>query len=116
MIWYSKKQKIRAYLAGKQGAERSAFDDLLGQWLSDGMQERLNALGLIRVEIHIDWLPEYRCIGIQGRKAKDYVDVQIEPESFFIARDRIEPDEGEEYPLESAEQFYRILAKTLCVS
>ena len=89
------------------------FAELLEQWLAGQMRERLETLGLRKLEFHIDWLPDYKCIDIQGHRDRMYVDIQIEPASFTIAMDEDEPDEPTEYALVSAEGFYETLRDTL---
>ena len=102
-MFLTKRGKIAAYL---KTASPSPFHDLLTQWHSGQMRERLESLGLTKLEFHIDWLPDYKCIDIQGRSGKLYVNIQIEPGAFTIAVDPDEPDEPMEFPLESAERFY----------
>ena len=91
----------------------TVFAAMLSDWYSGQMPERLAALGLTTMEFHINWLPDYRCIDIQAHWGKLYVDIQIEPASFTIAMDEIEPDEPMEYALVSAEGFYDTLRDTL---
>ena len=43
------------------------------------MRDRLESLGLTKLEFHIDWLPDYKCIDIQGRRDRLFVNIQIEP-------------------------------------
>ena len=77
------------------------------------MRDCLESLGLRKLEFHIDWLPDYNCIDIQGHRDRMYVDIQIEPASFTIAMDEDEPDEPTENALVSAEGFYDTLRDTL---
>ena len=109
-MFLTKRGKIAAYL---KTASPSPFAELLAQWHAGQMRERLEAIGLTKLEFHIDWLPDYKCIDIQGRRDRMYVDIQIEPASFTIAMDEDEPDEPTEYTLVSAEGFYDILRKAL---
>ncbi len=109
-MFQRKRSKIAAYL---QTSPPSPFALLLSDWYSGQMQERLSALGLVKLDCHIDWLPDYKCINIQGRYGKQYVDIQIEGDAFFIAADAVEPDEPEEFPLESADRFYLALRSFL---
>ena len=109
-MFLTKRGKIAAYL---KTASPSPFAELLAQWHTDQMRERMESLGLTKLEFHIDWLPDYKCIDIQGRRERMYVDIQIEPESFTIAMDEDEPDEPIEYALVSAEGFYDTLRDTL---
>ena len=105
-----KRGKIAAYL---KTASPSPFAELLAQSHTNQMRDHLESLGLGKLEFHIDWFPDYKCIDIQGRRDRMYVDIQIEPASFTIAMDEIEPDEPMEYALVSAEGFYDTLRDTL---
>ena len=109
-MFLTKRGKIAAYL---KTASPSPFHDLLTQWHSGQMRERLETLGLTKLEFHIDWLPDYKCIDIQGRLDRLFVNIQIEPASFAIAMDEDEPDEHMEYALVSAEDFYNTLREAL---
>ena len=109
-MFLTKRGKIAAYL---KTASPSPFTQLLTQWHAGQMRARLEAMGLTKLEFHIDWLPDYKCIHIQGRRVRMYVDIQIEPASFTIAMDEDEPDDPTEYALVSAEGFYDTLRDTL---
>ena len=109
-MFLTKRGKIAAYL---KTASPSPFTELLAQWHTDQMRDRMEAMGLRKLEFHIDWLPDYKCIDIQGRRDRTYVNIQIEPASFTIAVDENEPDEPTEYALMSAEGFYDTLRDTL---
>ena len=109
-MFLTKRGKIAAYL---KTASPSPFHDLLAQWHAGQMQKRLESLGLTKLEFHIDWLPDCKCIDIQGRRDRLYVDIQIEPASFTIAMDEDEPDDPTEYALVSAEGFYDTLREAM---
>ena len=109
-MFLTKRGKIAAYL---KTASPSPFHGLLEQWHAGQMRDRLEAMGLGKLEFHIDWLPDYKCIDIQGHRDRMYVDIQIEPASFTIAMDEDEPDEHTEYALVSAEGYYDALRDTL---
>ena len=109
-MFLTKRGKIAAYL---KTASPSPFHELLEQWHAGQMRARLEAMGLTKLEFHIDWLPDYKCIDIQGRRDRMYVDIQIEPASFTIAMDEDEPDDSTEYALVSAEGFYDTLRHAL---
>ena len=109
-MFLTKRGKIAAYL---KTASPSPFTELLAQWHAGQMRERLENMGLGKLEFHIDWLPDYKCIDIQGRRDRIYVNIQIEPASFTIAMDEDEPDEHMEYALVSAEGLYDALRDTL---
>ena len=109
-MFLTKRGKIAAYL---KTASPSPFHGLLEQWHAGQMRGRLESLRLRKLEFHIDWLPDYKCIDIQGHRDRMYVDIQIEPASFTIAMDEDEPDEHTEYALVSAEGYYDALRDTL---
>ena len=102
-MFLTKRGKIAAYL---KTASPSPFHELLEQWHAGQMRERLEAMGLRKLGFHIDWLPDYKYIDIQGRRDRMYVNIQIEPASFTIAMDEDEPDDPVEFPLRSTEDFY----------
>ena len=109
-MFLTKRGKIAAYL---KTASPSPFTELLEQWHTSQMRNRLESLGLRKLEFHIDWLPDYKCIDIHGRRDRLFVNIQIEPASFTIAVDENEPDDPTEYALVSAEGFYDTLRDTL---
>ncbi len=112
-MFQSKKKKIKNYIEEKYSSgEPTPFDELLCDYLSGEMKEILAGFGAKRIEIHIDWLSDYRCIGIQGVCDRNYLDLQIEPTEFSIGYDPVEPDDHREYPLESKEQAYSIVKQT----
>lgn len=81
--------------------------------MSGQLKERLLQLSLEKTEIYIDWLDDYRCIGIQGKYQKYYVELQIEENEFSIGYDAEEPDDPQTYSLETKEQVYSVLENTL---
>ena len=109
-MFLTKRGKIAAYL---KTASPFPFTELLEQWHTGQMCDRLESLGLRKLEFHIDWLSTYKCIDIQGRWDKLYVNIQIEPASFTIAMDEDEPDDPAEYTLVSVENFYDTLRDAL---
>lgn len=113
-MFQTKKKRIQSYIAEKASSCRlSPFDELLEEFLSGIMKECFLAFGIKKVEIHIDWLADYQCIGVQGVYHQSYLDLQIEPTEFSIGYDPVEPDEHTSYPLESKEQVYAIVKQTL---
>ncbi len=107
----SKTKKIKAYLADQRASgAMSAFDQLLEEQLNGSMEKRL---GLEKTSVHVDWLQDYRCIQIQGRYGKCFVDIQVEPTEFFVDCAEDEPDEALYHPLESPMQFYKTVEQTL---
>ena len=113
MLFQSKRNKVLQYLEQKKAAGWTAFDELLRDWAAGDMQERFREMGLTGVEIHLDWLEEYQCLGIQGKYRQNYVDLQIEPQQVLFAYDPVEPDEPECLPLESKEQVCTLLKERL---
>ena len=105
---FGKKKKISEYLLVKQKTQIvTAFDDLLLDYLSGTLKDKLVNLEMKHIDIHIDWLPDYKCIDIQGKVKEYYFDIQIEPESFSIAYDKDEPEDVMEYDLTSKNEFYK---------
>ncbi len=111
-MFQTKKKKIQKYLSEKAFEQFEPFDELLEEYLSGKMKETIAYLGTKKVEIHIDWLPNHRCIGIQGVYDGNYLDLQIEPTEFSIGYDSIEPDDLNYYPLKSKEQVYTVVKQT----
>ena len=66
-----KRTKIAEYLRSAPG---TAFAQLLSDWYGGTMHSELEALGLTKLDDHIDWLPDTKCISIQARYGKLYVD------------------------------------------
>ena len=108
-MFQTKKKKIQTYLSEISSAHFTPFDELLIDYLSGTLKETFLNFGTKNVEIHIDWLPDYRCIGIQGVYDGNYLDLQIEPTEFSIGFDPVEPDDHVYYPLESKAQVYAVI-------
>ena len=105
-----KRTKIAEYLRSAPG---TAFAQLLSDWYGGTMHSELEALGLAKLDDHIDWLPDYKSISMQARYGKLYVDIQIDQKEFTIAADEDEPDEPSEFPLLSADDFYETVRRYL---
>ena len=103
-------KKIRKYLEQKEDDNKCAFDALLSDYLDGSLKENLESIKIKRVEIHVDWFDDIKCIGIQGRYKEYYMDLQIYPNEFSVSFDLDEPDEDVIYPLESKEQIYSVLS------
>ena len=112
-MFTTKKKKIQKYLEQKTADNKCAFDDLLSDYLNGSLKDNLESVKIERVEIHIDWFEDIKCIGIQGRYKKYYMDLQIYPKEFSVSFDLDEPDEDVIYPLESKEQVYSVLSDTV---
>ena len=110
---FSKKAKIRKYLAAIEPDKRSAFEQLLSDYLEGILQDKLLQAGVEKPEIHIDFLDDYKCIDIQGKCRQNYVNIQIEETEFTVGIDPEEPNEPDLYPLDSKNQFYNILTREL---
>ncbi len=116
-MFQSRKRKLQTYLDGKTASGAlSPFDELVSDYLSGKMKDTLLEFGAKKVEIHIDWLPDYQCIGIQGVHDRHHLDVQIEPAAFTIGYAPDEPDDHSAYPLQSREQVYAVIKQTLGIS
>lgn len=98
-----KRAQVKKYLSGNKTPD--AFDLLLGEWADGTLAEHLKNFGLTSVETNIDWLPDYKCLGIQARLDKNFVDIQIFKNSFTVSADKDETDGDREYDLESIARF-----------
>ena len=112
-MFTTKKRRIQKYLEQKADDKKCAFDDLLSDYLDGSLKENLESVKIKRVEIHIDWFDDVKCIGIQGRYKENYMDLQIYPNEFSVSFALDEPDEDVTYPLESKEQIYSVLSDTV---
>ena len=112
-MFFTKKKKIQKYLEQKAESDKNAFDFFLCNYLDGTLKTDLELLGITKNEIHVDWLDDIKCIGIQGRYNKYFVDIQIYPDEFSISFDLDEPDDEITYILESKEQVYRVLSETI---
>ena len=109
-MFFTKRKKIESWL---KTAAPSPFAALLAMERSGQMASHLSDLGLTKQEYHIDWLNDYKCISLQARFDKLYVDIQIEQDAFTIAMDEDEPDEPQEFPLSSSEDFFKTIRSCL---
>ena len=112
-MFTTKKKKIQKYLEQMADDNKCAFDALLSDYLDGALKENLESVKIDRVEIHIDWVDDMKCIGIQGRYKEYYMDLQIYPNEFSVSFDLDEPDEDVIYPLESKEQIYSVLSEAV---
>ena len=112
-MFFTKKKKIQKYLEQKAESDKNAFDFLLCNYLDGTLKTDLELLGITKNEIHIDWLDDVKCIGIQGRYHQYYLDLQIYQDEFTVSYDLDEADEDIEHPLQSKEQFYNVLLDTV---
>lgn len=107
---FGKKKKLIEYLARKQSDQSlTTFDTILSNYLSGLLKDRLRELSMEKISIHVDWLSDYKCIDIQGKVGDYYVDIQIEPETFSVAYDKDEPDDGTEFVLQDVPSFYSVI-------
>ena len=112
-MFFTKKKKIQKYLEQKAEGDKNAFDFLLCNYLDGTLKTDLELLGITKNKIHVDWLDDIKCIGIQGRYNEYFADIQIYPDEFSISFDLEEPDDEITYILESKEQVYRVLSETI---
>lgn len=112
-MFFTRKKRIQKYLEQKAESDKNAFDFLLCNYLDGTLKADLELLGITKNEIHIDWLDDIKCIGIQGRYNKYFADIQIYPNEFSISFDLDEPDDDISYTLESKEQLYRVISETI---
>lgn len=112
MLFQTKKKEIKCYLENAS-SPLSAFDGLLSDYMSGELKAGLLKLGVEKPEIHIDWLDDYRCIEVQGKYRKYYVELQVEKNEFSICYDADEPDDPQIYLLETKEQVYSVLEDIL---
>ena len=113
-MFTTKKKKIRRYLESIPDADKTEFDLLLFDYLNGILKSNLEDMGISKTDIYIDWHSHMKCIGVQGRFKKYYMDLHIYPDEFMVAFDLDEADEDETYALTSKEQFYQILSDTIC--
>ena len=110
----SKKKKIRIYLESTPYEEKTGFDLLLLDYLDGALKNNLEDMDITKINIYIDWHDYMKCIGVQGRFKKYYMDLQIYPDEFCLSFDLDEPHEDETYPMKSKDHFYQTLANTIC--
>ena len=110
----NRNKRITEYLQQKQASQNfTSFDKILSDYLSDNLIEKLYQMGLNKVKIHIDWLTDYRCINIQGTVDDYYFDIQIEPLCFYIAYDKVEPDDATAFILNNEDSFYEAVNEAI---
>ena len=112
----TKKAKIRKHLEAIGKDDWSTFEHLLSDYLGGKLSEKLQQIGIDKMEIHVDFLDDYKCIDIQGKYKRNYVDIQIEKAEFSIGCDPIEPDEHDHHPLENEESFFATVSQKLSES
>ena len=112
-MFFTKKKRIMHDLQSIPHEERTAFELLVADSLDGTFKSDLQSLGATKLEIHIDWQKDYKCICVQGKYQNYYMDLHICPDDFAIAFDLDEADEDTQYPLISKEQFYQVLSDTM---
>jgi hypothetical protein len=114
VLLFGKKKKLIEYLTKKHADKAlTTFDTILSDYLSGSLKERLTELAMKKISIHIDWLPDYQCIGIQGKVSDYFFDIQIEPEAFSVAYDQDEPDDATQFVLQDVPSFYGVIENTI---
>lgn len=109
---FFKKKRIQTYLNGV-GDSKTAFDQLLCEYLDGTLKINFQDLGLTKIEIIVDCHANDFCIGVQGKYKSYFIDMQIYQGEFTLSHDVDEPDEDIIYPLENRKQFYQTLAKLI---
>ena len=113
-LLFGKKKKLIEYLSKKQEEKAlTTFDTILSDYLSGSLKGRLHELEMKKINIHIDWLSDYKCINIQGKVSDYYFDIQIEPQIFSIAYDKDEPDDATEFVLQDVSSFYSVIENAI---
>ena len=107
-----KKKKIQSYL-NNLGNNKTAFDFLLCDYLNGNLKKELESIGFLKIDMYIDWLENHKCISIQCKYQKYYVDIQIYKDEFSVSYDLDEPDEDIIYSLESKQQMYKTLSDVI---
>ncbi len=103
-MFRTKKSRIKAYLQGLP--HRTAFDELLSDYLDGTLKDDLAELGITKIELHIDWQVNTKCIGIQGKYHNWFVDIQIYPHEHSFSADLDEPDDDTWQALRTVKDFY----------
>ena len=109
----TKRDKIQDYLEAIGEDYWSAFEQLLSEYLSGKLTDKLKKTGLDKPDIYIDFLDDYKCINIQGKCKQNYIDIHVEETEFSIGCDPVEPDKHEYHPLENKDQFFETVSQTL---
>ena len=110
MIFVTKKKLIRLYLEDRSDS-LSEFDRLLADYLDGSFKSFFEENGISRIELYIDWYDDIKCIDLQGRRGRDFINIQVEETDkegalFGIAIDPDEPKIEENHKLVSRESFY----------
>ena len=104
-----KRNAVTRYLALKEHPQ--PFDLLLTLWVADKLKPRLEKLGMQRISLHVDWLPECRCLEIQAVCGKLMMDWQFEPNEFsYTLYGEAEPDEPAYCTYDGMETLSDVLA------
>ena len=112
-MFMTKRAKIQRYLAQRADECSCAFDALLRDYLDGSFKEKLTTMDIRRGALYVDLREDEKCIDVQGRYQRYYVEMQIRPNEFSVSIDLVEPDEDVVYPLESKEQLYRVLSDSI---
>ena len=113
-MFQTKKNRIKMYLEPKSNANTlTSFDVLLSEYLSGQFKAHLENMMLNRIRIHIDWLPDYKCMDIQSKFKNYYFEIQIGEDEFSISYDTDEADDPIVCSLESSDQFYNAIREML---
>ena len=114
MLLVGKKKKIKVYLETKQAL--NTFDHFLKDYLFGELKTKLIEIGASSIEIHIDWLPNIKEVGIQCKYKNQYVDILVDENEVSFAMDEDEPDDKESYEYNkncNSSEIYSLLEKLL---
>lgn len=106
-----KKKKIKKYLDNIRTF--TTFDLLINDYIQDNLSMKIKEFGVSELEIHVDWLPEYKSITITGLYNQYTLEIQIESHEYTIAIDVDEADDYISYPLDSKDNFYKMIQDTI---
>ena len=112
---FGKKKRISEYLSQKQNSQSATpFDTLLSEYLCGTLKRKLSEIDFQAISIHIDWLPDYKCIGIQAKFHDYFFDIQIETTYFSVSYDKDEPDDAIEFELKDEAVLYSTIEDIIC--
>lgn len=74
----------------------SRFDCVLDDFITKQLKNKLRAIGLSNIEIHVDWYPGFECVGMQAFDAS-YINIKFYPKELNISCFIDEPDDYDEF-------------------
>ncbi len=112
MFFKSKKKRMQQYLDSHR-ENLSVFDEFVTEYLNGALQSFFIEQGVTKIEIHVDWFDDFKCLELQGFLNKNCIDLQIYEKQFGLAADPDEPDISDWYELLSKEYVYDICKESL---